>query len=133
MKRIAVVLSLFLVASVYGDIVGSDSLLNEVELIQIIDEVFYKLGIKVSIKLNNRKILAGIAAYIGQPELLTEITVAERQDGGHCPCHDGGGQDQFPEITTKHGCMLLKGRRCAVRSDTAAARRGGRALRRRPS
>ncbi len=59
-----------------ADIVGSDSLLNEVELVQIIDEVFSRFGIRVSIKLNNRKILAGIAEVIGAPERLVEITVA---------------------------------------------------------
>ncbi len=59
-----------------ADIVGSDSLLNEVELIQIIDEVFYKLGIKVSIKLNNRKILSGIAELVGQSDKIVDITVA---------------------------------------------------------
>ena len=59
-----------------ADIVGSDSLLNEVELIQIIDEVFYKLGINVSIKLNNRKILSGIAELIGQSDKIVDITVA---------------------------------------------------------
>lgn len=59
-----------------ADIVGSDSLLNEVELIQIIDEVFSKLGIPVTIKLNNRKILAAIAAHIGREDLLVDITVA---------------------------------------------------------
>ncbi len=58
------------------DVVGSNSLINELELIQIIDSVFNKLNINVTIKLNNRKILAGIAEYIGQPELLTDITVA---------------------------------------------------------
>ncbi len=59
-----------------ADIVGSDSLLNEIELMQIIDEVFAHLGIRVSIRLNNRKILAGIAEVIGQADHLTDITVA---------------------------------------------------------
>ena len=59
-----------------ADVVGSDSLLNEVELIQIIDEVFRRFGIRVAIKMNNRKILAGIADVIGAPELLVDITVA---------------------------------------------------------
>ncbi len=58
------------------DVVGSDSLLNEVELIQIIDDVFQCLGINTVIKLNNRKILAGIAEFIGQKAKLTDITVA---------------------------------------------------------
>lgn len=59
-----------------ADIVGSDSLLNEVELMQIIDTVFKKLSIRVCIKINNRKILSGMADYIGRPDKLTEITVA---------------------------------------------------------
>ena len=58
------------------DVIGSNSLLNEVELAQIIDTVFTKLGIRVLIRLNNRKILAGIAEAIGAPEKLTDITVA---------------------------------------------------------
>ncbi len=58
------------------DVIGSVSLLNELELVQIIDAVFRKLEIKVLIRLNNRKILAGIAECIGHPELLTDITVA---------------------------------------------------------
>ncbi|MEA4841279.1 MAG: histidine--tRNA ligase [Bacteroidales bacterium] len=59
-----------------ADVVGSDSLLNEVELIQIIDEVFKRFRLKVCIKLNNRKILSGIAEIIGETEHLTDITVA---------------------------------------------------------
>ena len=59
-----------------ADIVGSDSLLNEVELIQIIDKVFSQLGINVAIKLNNRKILSGIAEVIGEADKITDITVA---------------------------------------------------------
>lgn len=59
-----------------ADVIGSNSLLNEADLLCIIDEVFTKLNVKIRIKLNNRKILAGIAAYIGQPEMLTDITVA---------------------------------------------------------
>lgn len=58
------------------DVVGSNSLLNEVELINIIDNVFQKLNISVTIKINNRKILAGIAEYISAPELITDITIA---------------------------------------------------------
>jgi histidyl-tRNA synthetase len=58
------------------DVIGSDSLLNELELIKIIDDVFARLKINVKIKLNNRKILAGIAEYAGMPEKLTDITVA---------------------------------------------------------
>lgn len=59
-----------------ADIVGSDSLINEVELIQIIDEVFNRFGIRVAIKLNNRKILSGIAEIIGESEKITDITIA---------------------------------------------------------
>lgn len=59
-----------------ADIVGSDSLLNEVELIQIIDEVFSQFGIRVSVKINNRKILSGIAEIIGEADKITDITVA---------------------------------------------------------
>ncbi len=59
-----------------ADVVGSDSLLNEVELLQMVDMVFSRLGIRVCIKLNNRKVLAGIAEYIGAPDSLTDITVA---------------------------------------------------------
>jgi histidyl-tRNA synthetase len=59
-----------------GDVVGSDSLLNEVEFVQIIDEVFSRFGINVSIKINNRKILSGIAEMIGETDKITDITVA---------------------------------------------------------
>ena len=59
-----------------ADVVGSDSLLNEVELIQIIDTVFTKFGIRVQIKINNRKILTGIAELINEAERITDITVA---------------------------------------------------------
>lgn len=59
-----------------ADIVGSDALLNEVELVQIMDEVFSRLGIHVSVKLNNRKILSGIAGIIGAADKITDITVA---------------------------------------------------------
>lgn len=58
------------------DIIGSDSLLNEAELVQIVDEVFNTLGINVVMKINNRKVLAGIAEYIGKPDALVDITVA---------------------------------------------------------
>jgi len=59
-----------------ADIVGSDSLINEVELIQIIDEVFRRFGIRVTIKMNNRKILTGIAEIIGEADKIVDITVA---------------------------------------------------------
>ncbi len=59
-----------------ADLVGSDSLMNEVEIIQMIDMVFSSFRINVSIKMNNRKILAGIAETIGCPDKITDITVA---------------------------------------------------------
>lgn len=59
-----------------ADIVGSDSLLNEVELMQMVDDVFRKFGIRVAIKINNRKILTGIAEVIGEADKIVEITVA---------------------------------------------------------
>ena len=59
-----------------ADIVGSDSLLNEVELMQIVDTVFTRLGVRVAIKINNRKILSGIAEVIGEAEKIVDITVA---------------------------------------------------------
>ena len=58
------------------DVIGVDSLLNEVDLISVIDEVFNKLNINVAIKLNNRKILSGIAQAINQPESMMDITMA---------------------------------------------------------
>ena len=59
-----------------ADVVGSDSLLNEVELMQIIDTVFTRLGVNVQIKINNRKILTGIAEVIGEADKIVDITVA---------------------------------------------------------
>ena len=59
-----------------GDVVGSDSLLNEVELMQIIDTVFSRFGVRVLIKINNRKILTGIAETIGAADKIVDITVA---------------------------------------------------------
>ena len=58
------------------DVIGSNSLLNEVELLQIMDEVFVALGLKVVIKINNRKVLAGMAEVIGQEEKFMAITIA---------------------------------------------------------
>jgi histidyl-tRNA synthetase len=58
------------------DVIGSNSLINELELIQIIDEVFKRLNINITIKINNRKILTGIAEIIGEGERVTDITVA---------------------------------------------------------
>jgi histidyl-tRNA synthetase len=59
-----------------ADVVGSDSLLNEVELVQMIDAVFTRFGVRVSIKINNRKILTGIAEIIGEADKIVDITVA---------------------------------------------------------
>lgn len=59
-----------------ADVVGSESLLNEVELMQIVDTVFSRLGIRVCIKINNRKILSGIAEVIGEADKIVDITVA---------------------------------------------------------
>ena len=59
-----------------ADVVGSDSLLNEVELMQIVDEVFSRFGIRIVIKINNRKILSGIAEVIGAADKIVDITVA---------------------------------------------------------
>jgi len=59
-----------------ADVVGSDSLLNEVELMQIVDEVFTRFGIRVAIKINNRKLLTGIAEVLGAADKIVDITVA---------------------------------------------------------
>ena len=59
-----------------ADVVGSDSLLNEVELMQMVDTVFKRFGVRVCIKINNRKILSGIAEIIGEADRLVDITVA---------------------------------------------------------
>ncbi len=59
-----------------ADVVGSDSLMNEVELVQIMNEVYRRFGIRVTIKMNNRKILSGIAEIIGESERIVDITVA---------------------------------------------------------
>lgn len=59
-----------------ADVVGSDSLINEIELLQMVDEVFRRLNIRVILKLNNRKVLAGIAELIGHPDKIIDITTA---------------------------------------------------------
>ncbi|MBQ4003598.1 MAG: histidine--tRNA ligase [Bacteroidaceae bacterium] len=59
-----------------ADVVGTDSLLSEVELMQIVDEVFHRFGIRVCIKINNRKVLSGIAELIGEADKIVDITVA---------------------------------------------------------
>ena len=59
-----------------ADVVGSDSLINEVELVQIVDTVFARFGVRVEIKVNNRKILAAIAEKIGAADKITAVTVA---------------------------------------------------------
>ena len=58
------------------DVIGSDSLFNELELLQMVDDVFKVFGISVNININNRKVLSGIAEVIGRPDMLTDITVA---------------------------------------------------------
>ena len=58
------------------DVIGSKSLLNELELVQIVDDVFGRMGIRVAVKINNRKILAGLAEVCGSPDKLVDITVA---------------------------------------------------------
>ena len=58
------------------DVIGSDSLLNEWELLQMVDEVFKALGIAVCVQINHRKVLSGIAEVIGHPDMLTDITIA---------------------------------------------------------
>lgn len=58
------------------DVIGSNSLLNELELVQITDEVFAKLGVNVCIKINNRKVLSGLSQIIGHPDKLVDLTVA---------------------------------------------------------
>jgi histidyl-tRNA synthetase len=59
-----------------ADVIGSNSLLNEYELVRIIDDIFRTLGIRISIRINNRKVLAGIAEYLGEGSRITDITVA---------------------------------------------------------
>lgn len=59
-----------------ADVIGTDSLLNEIDLLQIIDDVFKRFGINITIKLNNRKVLSGIAEVIGEPDKIVDITVA---------------------------------------------------------
>lgn len=59
-----------------ADVIGTDSLISEIELLQMIDEVFSRLGVRIAIKLNNRKVLAGIAELIGAPDKIVDITVA---------------------------------------------------------
>ena len=59
-----------------ADVVGSESLMNEVELLELIDFVFSRLNINVQLKLNNRKVLSGIAEAIGEPDKIADITVA---------------------------------------------------------
>jgi histidyl-tRNA synthetase len=86
------------------DVIGSDSLLNEVELTQIIDDVFSRLKLNAIIKLNNRKILTGIAEIIGQPEKLTAMTVAmDKLDkiGIDAVCEEMKEKDIAPEAIKK--------------------------------
>ncbi|MDD3522792.1 MAG: ATP phosphoribosyltransferase regulatory subunit, partial [Bacteroidales bacterium] len=59
-----------------ADVIGSDSLYNELEMVQLVDDVFNRFGIRVLLKINNRKVLAGIAQVMGYPDRLTDITIA---------------------------------------------------------
>jgi histidyl-tRNA synthetase len=90
-----------------ADVIGSDSLLNEVELIQIINDVFTRLGIPVVIKLNNRKILQGIAEMMGAPDKMLDIAIAIDK-------YDKIGMPGFDEELTKKG--LDEGQKSVVRS-----------------
>ncbi|RLD50628.1 MAG: histidine--tRNA ligase [Bacteroidetes bacterium] len=82
-----------------ADIIGSNSLINELEIVQMIDEVFTKLNLKVTIKINNRKLLAGIAERIGHPDKLINLTVAiDKLDKiGHEKVYDELRQSGFSE------------------------------------
>ena len=82
-----------------ADVIGSNSLLNEFEIVQMIDEVFTKLNLKVTIKINNRKLLAGIAERIGHPDKLIELTVAiDKLDKiGHEKVYDELRENNFSE------------------------------------
>lgn len=96
-----------------ADIVGSDSLLNEVDLIRLIDEVFARLGIRVAVKLNNRKILSGIASLIGADDKIVDITVAIDKidkiglDGVKAELHDRGLSDS--QIATMEPVLAIDG------------------------
>lgn len=87
-----------------ADIVGSDSLINEVELLSLIDEVFQRLKIRIQIKLNNRKVLAGIAELIGAPDKIIDITVAI---------------DKIDKIGIENVCLELEERGLAAESISA--------------
>ena len=96
-----------------GDIVGSDSLLNEVELMQIVDTVFSRFGVRVQIKINNRKILSGIAEVIGAADKIVDITVAIDKldkigiDNVNAELREGGLTDA--QIETLQPIILLQG------------------------
>ena len=88
-----------------ADVVGSDSLLNEVELMQMVDTVFKRFGVRVCIKINNRKILSGIAEIIGEADRLVDITVAIDKldkiglDNVNAELREKGGSDEANEKT----------------------------------
>ena len=96
-----------------GDVVGSDSLLNEVELMQIEDEVFSRLGVRVQIKINNRKILTGIAEVIGAADKIVDITVAIDKldkigiDNVNAELHEDGLSDE--QIAKLQPIIMLEG------------------------
>lgn len=89
-----------------ADVVGSNSLLNEVDLMQMVDTVFSRLGIRVAIKINNRKILTGIAETIGESDRIVDITVAIDKldkiglDGVNKELRDCGISDEAIETTS---------------------------------
>ena len=96
-----------------ADVVGSDSLLNEVELMQIVDTVFKRFGVRVCIKINNRKILSGIAEIIGEAERIVDITVAIDKldkiglDNVNAELHEKGVSDEA--IAKLQPIILLSG------------------------
>ena len=96
-----------------ADVVGSDSLLNEVELMQIIDTVFTRFGIRVQIKINNRKILSGIAEVIGAADKIVDITVAIDKldkigiDNVNAELREGGLSDE--QIAKLQPIIMLEG------------------------
>ena len=93
------------------DVIGSKSLINELELVQIVDEVFAKFGVNVCIKINNRKVLSGLSEIIGHPDKLVDITVAIDKidkiglDSVKAELRETGIDElQLPSITIEIGC-----------------------------
>lgn len=96
-----------------ADMIGSSSLLNELELVQMIDEVFHRLDVAVTVKINNRKVLAGIAEMIGAPDKIVDITVAIDKldkighDGVVAELQERGLTDE--QIAALHPVLTLEG------------------------